>query len=81
MQHSCPAEARAKKSPKGRGQRGAAQPLVMVPAMVRYLGMAPSLGCLNRERRGVDAVFVLELEKKAIGSRRRNLDAEANRFG
>lgn len=58
-------------------------PLVIHPmatAMFRD-GMAPSLQCLNRERRRVDAVFVLELEKEPIGSRRRDLDAETNRFG
>ena len=52
----------------------------MAAAMFRHLGMGRSLGCLNRERRRVDAVFVLELEKEPIGSRRWDLDAEANGF-
>jgi hypothetical protein len=44
-----------------------AQPLVFHPmtaATFRHLGMAPSLGRLNRERRRMHPVFVLELEKE-----------------
>lgn len=53
----------------------------MAPPMFRHLGLAPSLGSLNRERRRVDPLFMLELEKEPISSRRRDFHPERNDLG
>jgi hypothetical protein len=44
----------------------------MAAPLVRHLGPAAILGCRDCERRRVDAVLVLELEKEPEGSRTRS---------